>query len=332
VTADGAGAARSVSDGLVIRPFDAGRDEPALVELLETAFGLDMLERDRQWLVELSRLSDLAGPWLGVIARVAPPLAMSLSGFVAEEGGHVVANASLMRGRAGVWAIANVVTRQDRRRQGLARRLMTEAIDAARHGGARQLHLQVRDDNEPARCLYDSLGFRWAGAMTWLLAPSTGRLAVPSAALDGFRVARWRTSQAAAVHALIGRADPGGLATPRILHESARSGIGAALSSWLAESARYRFAASSGPALRGVGVAWASAAPGPHQLAIAVDPPWRGRVEAGLAAALLGALGRHADQSVKAELHAEEAHAIAVLEAAGFRRRRTLDRLVLDLR
>jgi GNAT superfamily N-acetyltransferase len=45
-----------------------------------------------------------------------------------------------MRGRSGVWAIANVVTRQDRRRQGRARRLMTEAIDAARHGGARQLH------------------------------------------------------------------------------------------------------------------------------------------------------------------------------------------------
>jgi hypothetical protein len=108
--------------------------------------------------------------------------------------------------------------------------------------------------------------------------------------------------------------------------------MGASLSAWLADGARYRFAASSGPALRGVGVAWASAVPGPHQLTMSVDPSWRGRVESALAAALLAALGRHADVGAEAELDAAETPAIAVLEAAGFRRRRTLDRLVLHLR
>jgi ribosomal-protein-alanine N-acetyltransferase len=49
------------------------------------------------------------------------------------------------------------------RRRGLARRLLTSALDRLRAGGRPACHLEVRTDNEAARALYESLGFRPAG-------------------------------------------------------------------------------------------------------------------------------------------------------------------------
>jgi ribosomal-protein-alanine N-acetyltransferase len=49
------------------------------------------------------------------------------------------------------------------RRQGTARRLIAALLDAARAGGAADVFLEVRVDNEAARALYESEGFASIG-------------------------------------------------------------------------------------------------------------------------------------------------------------------------
>ena len=55
--------------------------------------------------------------------------------------------------------ILNLVTRADRRRRGIARALMNEAIEHARGARAVRLLLEVRPSNRAAILLYQSVGF-----------------------------------------------------------------------------------------------------------------------------------------------------------------------------
>lgn len=321
----------------VIRRFDPGRDVGALVELLESAFGAELMPRDRQWLDELGRLADLAGTRLGLVVRLVPQLAANLDGFVIEREGRILANASVMRGRDGVWAVANVVTRPEARRQGLALRLMREAVQSAREGGGRELHLQVRDDNEPARELYRGLGFRCIGSSTWLLAPA-GRAGrgdgVPrdtSVPPDGLSVSAWRRSDRAEGRRLVGRADPGGYCSPRLVRDVVSADLWSGLGQLVAARPRRAITARRNGRLAAVGVARAAWPPDVHELSMVVDPRERGFPETALLASLLDTLGRHGHLDTQAEVGGDETAAIAALEAAGFARQRTLERLVLRL-
>jgi len=55
--------------------------------------------------------------------------------------------------------ILNIAVDPSMRRFGIARRLMTDAIEAMADGGAEAVFLDVRESNTPARRLYESLGF-----------------------------------------------------------------------------------------------------------------------------------------------------------------------------
>jgi len=59
--------------------------------------------------------------------------------------------------------IQNVVTSTSYRRQGLAERLIEQALLRARADGARRSLLEVRSGNAPARRLYHKLGFVESG-------------------------------------------------------------------------------------------------------------------------------------------------------------------------
>lgn len=59
-----------------------------------------------------------------------------------------------------------------RRGEGLGRRLLGRAAELARAGGARRLHLEVREDNTPAAELYGSAGFRPVGRRPGYYAPA----------------------------------------------------------------------------------------------------------------------------------------------------------------
>jgi ribosomal-protein-alanine N-acetyltransferase len=59
--------------------------------------------------------------------------------------------------------VHNLAVAPDARRQGLARRLLTLALEAAARHGARTALLEVREGNEAARALYRALGFAEEG-------------------------------------------------------------------------------------------------------------------------------------------------------------------------
>jgi ribosomal-protein-alanine N-acetyltransferase len=88
---------------------------------------------------------ELARPWSRLwVAREADdqPIAFLISWHVADEL-HVL----------------NVATRADRRRQGIARALLDEAVGYARTRGIRHVLLEVRRSNRPAIALYRGVGF-----------------------------------------------------------------------------------------------------------------------------------------------------------------------------
>lgn len=86
--------------------------------------------------------------------------------FVAEDGGELVARLSLARDphpASRHVADLGLMVAASRRRQGIGRALLEEAIDWARTAGVSKLELHVFPWNEPAITLYESFGFEREG-------------------------------------------------------------------------------------------------------------------------------------------------------------------------
>ena len=152
-------AERSAS-GKGLRPFDAGRDLSALADLIEAGFSKS-LDRSGRRMVQGLRMFGRLG-WLGgVLSRWILPPAANPQGFVWEENGRVLGNASLLpvTGYPHRWVMANVTVLPEQRRRGIGRSLVTASIEHAHKRGAREIVLQVDRDNESALMLYQSLGF-----------------------------------------------------------------------------------------------------------------------------------------------------------------------------
>jgi [ribosomal protein S18]-alanine N-acetyltransferase len=77
---------------------------------------------------------------------------------VAEDGTGLVGYAGLLV--VGPEAdVQTVAVRADRQGSGLGRRLVEDLLDEARRRGCSQVLLEVREGNDPARHLYELLGF-----------------------------------------------------------------------------------------------------------------------------------------------------------------------------
>jgi GNAT superfamily N-acetyltransferase len=143
-----------------VRPIDPRRDMGAIADLIESAFPLDFDPEGRRMVRDMRAYGQagLLGYWIGRL--VLPPAAYPL-GFVWEEDGQVVGNASLLRvdGFPHRWVLANVVVRDNYRRQGIGRALTQASIDLARKRNAKELYLQVDSTNQGPQVLYASLGF-----------------------------------------------------------------------------------------------------------------------------------------------------------------------------
>ncbi len=78
--------------------------------------------------------------------------------FVATEENEVL-------GYIGIWNICgegeviNTAVRKNKRRTGIATRLLDEAFSFCRENNIKTLHLEVREKNTPAISLYEKLGF-----------------------------------------------------------------------------------------------------------------------------------------------------------------------------
>lgn len=308
--------------------FEPARDLKAVVELLRLGFEGELDEQERMWLEDLQWMASF-GPLLSLL-RLVPSLNNSFGGFVWYESGRLVANASLMRGRSGVAVIANVVTHPDFRRRGIARSLTEACIESARSRSALRIELQVHRDNEPAKRLYEELGFQYIYGYTTYRIESAAEAARLARAVGGVEIAPWRGAGGAEARRLLARVGrrrsepmPGPLAEA-LQHRSLIHRI----EDRLAGHNRIGWAAIEGGAYRAL-LAAMSRLDGTHRLEIVTEPAWRGRVEAQLVDAAMVEFSRK-PAPVEARVRNEETGARSALASAGFEYVRTLDRFTLQ--
>ncbi len=143
-----------------IRPFDLRRDLDGMIDLIEVAFAEDEARMGQNFRGEIQAARKVL-PLLFILERLSDTFRHTFDGFVCEDQGRIVALVNVSR--AGLnkkrWEIGNVATHPDYRGKGLARQLVKRAIEHAREYGAEICVLDVRDDNQPAYKLYESLGF-----------------------------------------------------------------------------------------------------------------------------------------------------------------------------
>lgn len=141
-----------------LRPLNMRRDLGDVADLIEHAFADTLDASGRAGIAEMRALSR-AGPLLWLIARLNYRFP-AMRGFVWIEAGRVVGNVTLApTGYGGGWIVANVAVASGFRRRGIARRLMEAALEQVAAQGRFGI-LQVDADNDAARGLYESLGFR----------------------------------------------------------------------------------------------------------------------------------------------------------------------------
>jgi GNAT superfamily N-acetyltransferase len=63
--------------------------------------------------------------------------------------------------------VDDLFVRREHRRQGRARAALEALLEECRRRGVRAVHLEVVPGNEPARALYERLGFRSHGRQLW---------------------------------------------------------------------------------------------------------------------------------------------------------------------
>ncbi|MDD2921091.1 MAG: GNAT family N-acetyltransferase [Anaerolineales bacterium] len=144
-----------------LRPISVLHDLPAVADLIETCFASTM-DNDGKRYVQDMRRAGSDNSFVQWANRAAETTSLPLTGFVWEENGKIIGNASLVPFRykkERVYLIANIAVHPDHRRRGIARALTERAMQRAREKKVKNIWLHVRDDNPAAIDLYAKLGF-----------------------------------------------------------------------------------------------------------------------------------------------------------------------------
>jgi len=157
-----------------MRPMSMFRDLSAVADLIELCFA-DSMDRDGQRYINDMRRASRDNSFLKWASGMTETASLPLTGFVWEEDGRIIGNASVIpfrdKGRR-IYLIANIAVHPNYRRRGIARILTQRAMQ---HGWSKKtsaLWLHVRDDNPGAIQLYADLGFREIARRTnWIAKP-----------------------------------------------------------------------------------------------------------------------------------------------------------------
>ena len=146
---------------MVLRPLRMGADSDRLNELAAVAFAEDY-QRMGERVQAVAKRERWGARVLGALSRLSPSLRDANQGLVLENGKRIAS--VVLFGRNGAqqehWTIEAVATHPDYHRKGMARRLVTGALERIRKAGGTLCTLKVREDNDPAYKLYRDLGFR----------------------------------------------------------------------------------------------------------------------------------------------------------------------------
>ena len=145
-----------------IRPLNLLRDLPSVADLIELCFSTTMDNEGQRYLSDMRRASN-DDSFLSWASHMTETASMPLMGYIWEQDGRIVGNASLIPFRdhgKRIYLIANVATHPDFRRRGIGRALTERVTQHARAKNASAIWLHVRDDNPGAIKLYEDLGFQ----------------------------------------------------------------------------------------------------------------------------------------------------------------------------
>jgi len=144
-----------------LRPLSILRDLPAVADLIELCFSNTMDSEGKRYLQDMRRAGS-DNSFLQWANRTANSTSLPLSGYVWEENGKIMGNASLVPFRhqkERIYLIANIAVHPDFRRRGIARALTERTMRHAREKKVNNIWLHVREDNPGAIDLYTRLGF-----------------------------------------------------------------------------------------------------------------------------------------------------------------------------
>ena len=169
-----------------LRPLNILRDLPSVADLVEKSFA-DTMDAEGRSYVQQMRRAGQDNAFLRWASNAVETASMPLSGYVWEENGDIIGNASLIpfrHDKKKIYLIANVAVRPDCRRRGIGRALTVSAMHYASQRHASETWLHVRDDNPGAIALYASLGFQELARRTmWQAKPDR------NACVDGLGIA-----------------------------------------------------------------------------------------------------------------------------------------------
>ncbi len=143
---------------LKMRAWDFEKDHENVIKLLDIVFEKELEAKGLNVKVIFDEFKTML-PLMNFLGIFSKNYKHMLDGYVFEkEDGEIVASVNIGFSIFH-WEVAMVATHPDYRRRGLARQLVTKAIDHAKELGAKLCVLEVLEVNEPAYKLYRSLGF-----------------------------------------------------------------------------------------------------------------------------------------------------------------------------
>jgi len=314
-----------------IRPLKPSRDLQGVANLIEEAFAIELDQPGRVALREM-RLMGRWGFLLGWFDYLSPEANPHLNGFVWVENGRIVGNVTLSRHTTGSrhWFISNVAVARSHRRRGIARALMTTAINFVKEMRGQSISLQVRRGNEPAIGLYESLGFKYISAMSYLYLPrvkETPRILLPEGI--SLREHHLNLPDAAAAYTLARSSVPMSVQLERPLRQS-QFKLGAEVyfnNFWrdligLAKIKHLVVEQEPGKFIATLGILSASWR-GEHKLSLLVHPDWWGKLEKPLISAALAYLKLFPARPIAFQHADEHQPGIQAFEFFGFTVQRT---------
>jgi ribosomal protein S18 acetylase RimI-like enzyme len=304
------------------RPLDLRRDLKQVAALIEEAFGPELDAAGWAALREL-RMAARLGPLLGLLTPAGSRPNDMLDGFVWVEDGRVVGNVTTQRipQFPSRYLIANVAVQQNYRGRGIASELMRIVLEHIVEQGGQWALLQVREDNDIARGMYQRLSFSEVMEEHRLRAETLP--AIPDLPLPpGGELRLLSNDDWHAVRYLINRAMP---VDARWWHPTRASGfregssprLQRRLSRWLGVGHKIRWGLFFGEELMGV-LDVDVLVFNEHRVDILLHPEVRAEWSAPLLVYALRYLQRQPERPISAVLYDYQEPAIAALYEVGF--------------
>ena len=146
------------NEELLVREWNFKKDVDRVSSLLEIVFENELQSKGLSVQVIFDEFKALQ-PFLKVLGIFSSNFKHTLDGFIVENQNEEIISSVNVGYALSHWEVAMVATHPNYRRKGLARMLVTRAIEHAKSLGAEMCVLEVLDINEPAYNLYKSLNF-----------------------------------------------------------------------------------------------------------------------------------------------------------------------------